>query len=101
VGDIVTFNNADFQNIYDQNTGIGFSFTVGNVVENFQISDVMLLQTVGSATTETHIIEYGGISNVEDLVEFSSNISGSNARLIVNPYYNNNEIKITRTSITK
>jgi hypothetical protein len=101
VGDIVTFNSADFQNVYDQNTGIGFSFTVGNVVENFQISDVMLLQTVGSATTETHIIEYGGISNVEDLVEFSSNISGSNARLIVNPYYNNNEIKITRTSITK
>jgi hypothetical protein len=101
VGDIVTFNIADFQNVYDQNTGIGFSFTVGNVVENFQISDVMLLQTVGSATTETHIVEYGGISNVVNLVEFSSNISGSNARLIVNPYYSNNEIKITRTSITK
>jgi hypothetical protein len=60
----------------------------------------MMLQSVGSANTTADIVEYGGISNLDDLISFGADISGSNARLKVTPKYRDNTIKITRTSIT-
>lgn len=99
-GDILSANAADLDNIYSSNVGTGFSFTATNIVQNYQISDVMMLQSVGSANTTADIVEYGGIANLDDLVSFNADISGSNARLKVTPKYRDNTIKITRTSIT-
>ena len=99
-GDILSASAADLDNVYSSNVGTGFSFTATNIVQNYQISDVMMLQSVGSANTTADIVEYGGIANLDDLVSFNADISGSNARLKVTPKYRDNTIKITRTSIT-
>jgi hypothetical protein len=101
IGDVLSANSLNLSNTFSSNVGTGFSFTVVNPVENFQISDLMMLQTVGSANTSTHIIEYAGISNSDDLLSFSSDISGNSARLKVTPTYRDNTIKITRTSIAR
>jgi hypothetical protein len=100
-GNILAVNNVSLGNTFSANVGSGFSFTISNTVENYQISDLIMLQTVGSANTATHIVEYAGIANLDDLVSFSSDISGPNARLKVTPKYRDNTIKITKTSITK
>ena len=99
-GDILSASATDLDNVYSSNVGTGFSFTTRNIVQNYQISDIMMLQSVGSANTTADIVEYGGIANLDDLVSFNADISGSNARLKVTPKYRDNTIKITRTSIT-
>lgn len=99
-GDILSASANDLNTIYNSNVGTGFSFTTTNIVQNYQISDLMMLQSVGSANTTADIIEYGGISNLDDLISFNADISGSNARLKITPKYRDNTIKITRTSIT-
>ena len=82
------------------NVGAGFTFTTSTVVSNYQISEVLLIQSVGSATTTCDFVEIGGIANNENLGEFDSDISGTNARLKLNPTYRNNTIKIFTNSIT-
>jgi len=82
------------------NVGTGFTFTSSNVVSNYQISEVLMIQSVGSATTTCDFVEIGGIANTENLGEFDSDISGTNARLKLNPTYRNNTIKIFTNSIT-
>ena len=99
-GNILSASAVSLGNTYSANVGTGFSFTVSNVVQNYQISDIIMLQSVGSASTSVDIIEYAGISNLDDLVSFTTDISGTNARLKVTPKYRDNVIKITRTSIT-
>ena len=98
--DILSTSSTDLDNVYSANVGTGFSFTTKNIVQNYQISDVMMLQSVGSANTTADIVEYAGISNLDDLISFSADISGPNARLKAIPKYEDNTIKITRTSIT-
>lgn len=100
IGDTIQFQNSSFDISYDTNVGVGFSFVVANTYEDFQVSDILMLQTVGSATSETHIIEYAGISNQESLGEYSSDISGMFARLKFTPTHANNTVKLSRTSIT-
>ena len=80
--------------------GSGFSFTVTNAVRNYQTTDVMIMQSVGSASTACDYIEYGTIANNEILGTFGADISGSNARLLITPTYRNNTIKWVRTGIT-
>ena len=99
-GDILVTNAVNLGNEYSSIVGAGFSFVVSNVVENYQVSDIMMLQTVGSAHTTVTIAEYSGIVNLDNLVEFSSDISGSNARLKATPTYRNNTIKISKTTIS-
>ncbi len=99
-GNVLTAEGSQFQNIYSANVGTGFSFTVSNTVHNFQVSDLLLLQSAGAATTEAYIIEYAGIANRENLGEYSADISGSNARLKFKPVDKDNVIKVVRTSIT-
>jgi CBS domain-containing protein len=82
------------------NIGTGFSFTTNKIVNNYQFSDVMILQSVGSASTTCDFMEYGTIANQEILGTFSSDISGNNARLLFTPTYRNNTIKISSQSIT-
>jgi hypothetical protein len=96
VGETLTINNADLQSIYDTTVGTGFSFTTTSLIESFQVSDVMLLQSVGSASTDASIIEYAGIANLESLGEYSADISGGNARLKFTPTYAHNTVKLTR-----
>jgi len=77
--------------------GTGFSFTVaGPLIESFQISDVIMLQSVGSASTAASIVEYAGIANTENLGDYSADINGSNARLKFTPIYAHNTIKLNR-----
>lgn len=82
------------------NVGTGFSFRVANVVNNYQFSDVMILQSVGSASTSCDYLEYGTIANEEILGSFGADISGANARLLFTPTYRNNTIKVSSHSIT-
>ena len=82
------------------NVGAGFTFTTSTVVSNYQISEVLLIQSVGSAVTTCDFVEIGGIANNENLGEFDSDISGINGRLKFNPTYRNNTIKIVSNSIT-
>jgi hypothetical protein len=79
--------------------GSGFSFSVASVVRNYQSTDVMILQSVGSAATSCDYIEYASIANNEILGSFSADISGANARLLFTPTYRNNTIKYVRTGI--
>jgi hypothetical protein len=82
------------------NTGTGFSFRPARVVNNYQFSDVMILQSVGSASTSCDYLEYGTIANEEILGSFGADISGNNARLLFTPTYRNNTIKVSSHSIT-
>lgn len=82
------------------NVGSGFSFTVARTVNNYQFSDVMILQSVGSASTACDFLEYGTIANNEILGSFNADISGNNARLLFTPTYRNNTIKVSSHSIT-
>jgi hypothetical protein len=80
--------------------GSGFSFVVSTAVRNYQSTDIMILQSVGSAATACDYIEYGTIANSEVLGSFGADISGANARLLFTPTYRNNTIKIVRSGIT-
>ena len=82
------------------NVGTGFTFTSSNVVSNYQFSDVMILQSVGSAVTSCDFIEYASLANNEILGSLNADISGSNARLLFTPTYRNNNINIFTNSIT-
>jgi hypothetical protein len=82
------------------NVGSGFSF-VASPVDNFQMSDVMLLQSNGSANPRADFIEYASLANEEILGSFSATmVAGSNptysANLVFTPTYRNNTIKISR-----
>jgi hypothetical protein len=79
--------------------GSGFSFSVASVVRNYQSTDVMILQSVGSAATACDYVEYASIANNEILGSFNADISGTNARLLITPTYRNNTIKYVRTGI--
>ena len=93
VGEIITVNNS-----FTGPVGSGFSFTTaGPLIESFQISDVLLLQSVGSASTDAYVIEYAGISNYDSLGDYSADVNGSSARLKFTPNYAYNTIKFTRS----
>jgi hypothetical protein len=82
------------------NVGSGFSF-VASPVDNFQFSDVLLLQSNGSANPSADFIEYASLANEEILGSFSATmVLGSSpthsANLVFTPTYRNNTIKISR-----
>ena len=76
------------------NVGIGFSFITGTVVNNYQISDIMVLNNVGAFSTVPDFIEYGTLANNEILGTFNADLSGSNVRLLFTPTYRNNVIRL-------
>ncbi len=100
VGEVLTANNNLLKNQYAETVGTGFSFTTaGPLIQNYQISDVMVLQSVGSASTEANLVEYAGISNHDSLGDYSADIVGSSVRLKLTPTYAHNTIKLTRNGI--
>ena len=80
--------------------GSGFSFPVTRAVRNYQTTDIMIMQSVGSAATACDYIEYASLANSEILGSFGADISGTNARLLLTPTYRNNTIKWVRSGIT-
>ena len=80
--------------------GSGFSFPATSVVRNYQSTDIMILQSVGSAATACDYIEYASLANSEVLGSFGADISGANARLLFTPTYRNNTLKVIRSGIT-
>jgi hypothetical protein len=96
IGEVVSVNNNNLYSPFSEVVGTGFSFTVSNLVESFQTSDILLLQSVGSATTNVSIVEYAGISDTENLMEYSADLSGIDVRLNVTPNYANNTIVYNR-----
>ena len=96
IGEVLSVNNNNLYSPFSEVVGTGFSFTVSNLVESFQTSDILLLQSVGSATTSVSIVEYAGISDTENLVEYSADLSGINVRLNVTPNYANNTLVYNR-----
>lgn len=100
IGEIITVSNSDITSSFNPSVGTGFSFTVaGSLIESFQVSDLLLLQSVGSASTEATVIEYAGIANLDNLGDYSADISGSTARLKFTPTYSYNTIKVIRKGI--
>jgi hypothetical protein len=100
VGETLTVNNNLLKNQYAETVGTGFSFTVsGPLIESFQISDVMVLQSVGSASSTVDIIEYAGIANYDNLGDYSADLVGSNVNLKLTPTYAHNTIKLRRSGI--
>jgi hypothetical protein len=97
VGEVLTVVDSDLKSEFDDVVGAGFSFTVaGPLIESFQVSEILLLQSVGSSSTDANIVEYAGISNLENLGDYSADISGGSARLKFTPTYANNTVKIIR-----
>lgn len=89
--------------VYDSNVGTGFTFTVSNIVNNFQISDILTLHSVGSATTNAFAIEEGGISDVSELGEFSASLAGTGSTIFnlnFTPIYAYNTLKFNKTLFT-
>ena len=89
--------------VYDSNVGTGFTFTVSNIVNNFQISDILTLHSVGSATTNAFAIEEGGISDVSELGEFSASLTGTGSTIFnlnFTPIYAYNTLKFNKTLFT-
>jgi len=99
IGEVITVNNNNLYSSFSEVVGSGFSFTVSNLVESFQTSEILLLQSVGSATTNSSIIEYGGISDTENLIEYSTDIIGNTVRLKVTPNYEDNVVIYDRFPI--
>lgn len=99
VGEILRINDNDLMSVYETTVGAGFSFTVTNsLIESFQVSDVMLLQSVGSASTSAYVVEYAGIANYDNLGDYTADINGTSARLRFKPNYAHNTIKFTKSS---
>jgi hypothetical protein len=97
VGEVLRVDNNSLKNQYASTVGTGFSFSVaGPLIQSFQISDLMLLQSVGSASTDAYVIEYAGIANQDNLGDYSADVSGSSARLKFTPTYAHNTVKLTR-----
>ena len=94
-GDILTVDNNDLSSPI----GNGFSFTVDNLIESYQVSDLLLLQSSGSEIEDASVVEYAGIGNIENLGNYDADISGPNARLKFTPNYAFNTIKISRKGI--
>lgn len=100
VGESLIVNNNLLKNQYAETVGTGFSFTTaGPLIQNYQMSDIMVLQSVGSASTEANLVEYAGISNHDSLGDYSADIVGSSVRLKLTPTYAHNTIKLTRNGI--
>ena len=94
-GDVITVNTNDIGTV-----GTGFSFTVGNLVQDFQTSDILVLQTVGSASTNVELIEYVTIANKNTLGELTTDINSGNVRIRFTPLYQKfNEIRVTRNTL--
>ena len=82
------------------NVGYGFSFVSATVVNNYQISDVMVLNNVGAFSTTPDYIEYGTLANNEILGAFDADLSSSNVRLLFTPTYRDNIIKVNKNYTT-
>jgi hypothetical protein len=89
-------------NFDGSNVGSGFTF-IAAPVDNYQISDVMLLQSSGSFSPSCDIIEYATLANNEILGSFSADLTGVGFNTVGNlkftPTYRNNTIKISRNKI--
>lgn len=99
VDNILTAVNFDSSRS-DVNVGTGFSFQVKSVVNNFQISELLMMQTADSGITTSYVIESMGISDSVDLIEFSTDIFGDYARLKITPTYAYNTLKYYKTLFT-
>ena len=97
--DILTVVNVDTPRP-DVNVGVGFSFLVNNTVNNFQVSDLLVLQTADLGNPASYVVESSGIADIVDLGDFSSDISGGNSRLRFTPRFSFNTIKFYRTAFT-
>lgn len=94
VGEILTINDADLSG------GSGFNFTVaGPLIESFQVSDLMVMHSVGAAVTEVSIVEYAGIANLENLGDYSADINAGIVSLKFTPLYAHNTFKLFKDLI--
>jgi hypothetical protein len=95
------FDRSSIQ--YDANVGSGFTFTVSNVVNNFQLSDVFTLHSVGSGSTTAYFIELAGVADTAELGEFGSTLTGTGStsyNLTFTPNYAYNILKFNKTLFT-
>jgi hypothetical protein len=94
---IVSATNFDGANV-----GSGFTF-IAAPVNNYQVSDIMLLQSSGSFSPSCDIMEYATVANNEILGSFGATLTSvgldTSGNLTFTPTYRNNTIKISRNKI--
>jgi hypothetical protein len=106
-GTALTAQTSNFDRIspvYDTNVGAGFTFTVANVANNFQLSELLTMHSSGSGTTTAYIVEQAGISDVAELGEFSASMSGVGLTMFslnFTPTFAFNTLKFSKTLFTR
>jgi hypothetical protein len=106
-GTALTAQTSNFDRIspvYDTNVGAGFTFTVANVVNNFQLSELLTMHSSGSGTTTAYLVEQAGISDVAELGEFSASMSGVGLTMFslnFTPTFAFNTLKFSKTLFTR
>lgn len=89
--------------VYDSNVGSGFTFTVANVVNNFQLSEVLTMHSAGSGNTTAYVIEESGIADTAELGEFSASLTGTGSTIYslnFTPTFAFNVVKFNKTLFT-
>jgi len=86
-----------FRNSANAGGQVAYTNAITGVSTNFQVSDLLVLQSGGSTTD---YVEYATIANNDVLGTFATDISGANARLLFTPTYPNNNVKVARQAIT-
>jgi hypothetical protein len=97
---ITNFDRAS--TVYDTNVGTGFTFTVSNIVNNFQVSEILTLHSIGSGSSTAYLVEQAGIADVAELGEFSASLgTGSTVyNLNFTPSFAFNTVKFNKTLFT-
>jgi hypothetical protein len=100
IGTTFTTGSSLAISFYRNNANAGGSFAYLNAITgistNYQVSDLLILQ---NGTTADYV-EYGTIANNDVLGTFATDISSTNARLLLTPTYPNNNVKVVRQAIT-
>lgn len=85
-----------YRNSANAGGAVTYTNAITGVSTNYQVSDLLVLQD----GTTVDFVEYAGIANNDILGNFSADISGANARLLLTPTYPNNNVKVARQVMT-
>ena len=86
---------------YSESIGTGISFTVTNVYDSYQSSEVILLHSIGAASSEAYAVEYSGIDNEIGIGTFSADLSGNDVTLKFTSDYNDIDLIYIKNHLTE
>ena len=101
VGDVVGISTLSTLSEYSESIGTGISFTVTNVYDSYQSSEVILLHSIGAASSEAYAVEYSGIDNEIGIGTFSADLSGNDVTLKFTSDYNDIDLIYIKNHLTE